>query len=279
MKRSLVIAVCVSAVLLVPLNASAAKPEKCLVVNTTSGGAFDDLQAAVDAAAAGDALKLKGTCTNTARGGIRIGRNLTITGRSNNGFGPAVVAFASDGFTRSSVIRIDAGANVTLTGLTITRGSGGFGDGGGGIRVSGTLVLNDSLVSGNSSVSGGGISVATTGNVTLNRTRVANNFGLFGGGIENQGVLTVNDSTIADNQSQFDAGGIVNYNGTVSITGSLITGNRPRGIYTSGGSVAITDSSITGNIACGGGDAIVNVGSTLTVVNSVVTPNIDICGP
>ena len=32
MKRSLVIAVWVSAVLLVPINASAAKPEKCLVV-------------------------------------------------------------------------------------------------------------------------------------------------------------------------------------------------------------------------------------------------------
>ena len=275
MKRSLVIAVWVSAVLLVPINASAAKPEKCLVVNKTSGGAFDDLQAAVAAAAAGDALKLKGTCSNTARGGIRIGKNLTITGQSNNGFGPATVAFVSDGFTRSVAVRVDAGANVTLTGLTITRGSGSFD--GGGISVSGTLVLNDSLVSGNSALGGGGIAVATTGDVTLNGTRVANNFGLFGGGIQNQGVLTVNDSAIANNETSFDGGGISNYNGTVSITGSLITGNRGVGIYTSGGSVAITDSSITGNMTCGGGEAIYNLGSTLTIVNSVVTPNINTC--
>ncbi len=277
MKRSLLIAVCVSVVLLVPINASAAKPEKCLVVNTTSGGASDDLQAAVNAAAPGDRLKLKGTCSNTARGGIGIGKDLTITGQSNNGFGPATVVFVPDLFTRSAVMRIDAGAAVTLTGLTITGGSGSFG--GGGISVSGTLVLNDGLVSRNSALSGGGISIAATGNATLNRTRVANNFGLFGGGIENQGVLTVTDSTIANNAASFDAGGIVNYNGIVSIAGSLITGNRPRAIYTSGGSVAITNTSITGNIACGGGEAIYNAGSTLTIVNSVVTPNIDICGP
>jgi len=275
MKRSLLIAACVSAVLLVPINASAAKPEKCLVVNTTSGGAFDDLQAAVDAAGAGDMLKLKGTCHNTARGGIRIGKNLAITGQSNNGFGPATVAFAFDGLARSAAVRIDAGANVTLTGLTITRGVGSFG--GGGISVLGTLVLTDSVVSDNSALSGGGISVATTGAATLNRTRLVNNFGLFGGGIENQGRLAVNDSVLADNEALIEGAGIANYAGTVSITGSVITRNRGRAIHTVGGTVAIIDTSITGNLACGGGDPIFNLGSTLTIVNSVVTPSIDTC--
>jgi hypothetical protein len=277
MKRSLLIAVCVSAVLLAPINASAAKPEKCLVVNTTSGGAFHDLQVAVDAAASRDALKLKGTC-HTVRGGIHFGKDLTVTGQSNNGFGPATVAFEFDGVGRSAVIRIDAGANVTLTGLTIPGCVGGFQ--GGGITVGGMLVLDDSLVSGNSAYVGAGIAIATTGNVTLNRTRVANNGALYGGGIENQGTLSVNDSVIAENDAILDGGGIANYGGKVAITGSVISGNRGGtggGIYTSGGSVAITGTSITGNTACNGG-GIYNLGSTLTIVNSVLTPNVDTCG-
>ncbi len=305
MKRSPWIAACALAVLLMPSDAAAAKPERCLVVNTTSGGAFRELQAAVDTAAAGDALKLKGTCTNTARGGIGIGKDLTITGQSNNGFGPATVAYVPELFTRSAVIRIDAGAAVTLTGLTITGGSGSFD--GGGISVRGTLVLNDGLVSGNSALGGGGIAVEESGRATLNRTRLEGNFGVFGGGgIQNRGILVVNGGAIIGNQSQFEGGAIVTVGGAATITATVISGNRGGsgggianlggtvaieksaittntagrggGIFTWDGSIAITNTTVTGNTACEGG-GIYNIGSALTVANSVLTPNTETCSP
>lgn len=61
--------------------AMAANPS-CLVVDTPSDQSYSSLQTAVDAAAAGDTLFVKGTCT----GATTISTDdLTITGQSNGG--------------------------------------------------------------------------------------------------------------------------------------------------------------------------------------------------
>src|SRR5262245_43163375 len=60
--------------------ASADKPG-CLVVDTNADQSYASLQAAVNAASAGDTLFVKGTCVGTST----IDRNLTITGHSNGG--------------------------------------------------------------------------------------------------------------------------------------------------------------------------------------------------
>src|SRR4051812_6070755 len=55
----------------------------CLVANTAGGGGFRTLQAAVDAASAGDTLKVKGTCVGTTT----ISKNLSVSGQTNRAFG------------------------------------------------------------------------------------------------------------------------------------------------------------------------------------------------
>ena len=60
-----------------------AKPGACDIVNQTQGGKYTTLQAAVDDAAEGNTLKLKGICYGTTI----IDKDLSIRGNSNPGYG------------------------------------------------------------------------------------------------------------------------------------------------------------------------------------------------
>ena len=136
-----------------------AKQPKCLIVNLGGGGgAWDTLQAAQDAAAAGDTLKVKGTC----HGPTTLSKDLTVVGQSNPGFGTATL----DGDQAGSVVtdrprsqrrdqrphdhgrRSPRKAAASSTARTL-------GDGG---AVGGSVTLTDSIVTGNTATSlGGGI--------------------------------------------------------------------------------------------------------------------------
>src|SRR4051794_33902296 len=61
--------------------AASAAGRTCLVVDTNTNTSSTSLQDAVNAAAAGDKLFVKGTCT----GGTSIDKDLTVTGQSNGG--------------------------------------------------------------------------------------------------------------------------------------------------------------------------------------------------
>jgi hypothetical protein len=167
---------------------------KCKVVNQTSGGRFDNLQAAVDDAMTGDTLRVKGTChgTTTILGGI----NLTIKGKSNPGLGEATL----DGDNAGSVLTVSA-AIVEIDGLRITNGNASVG--GGIYNDSGVVTLTDSTVSGNTASDGGGIfnvSGEFFGVVELTNSTVSDNFASEGGGIYNDGgTVTLTNSTVSDN--------------------------------------------------------------------------------
>jgi putative cofactor-binding repeat protein len=103
-----------------------------LVVDTNSDQSYTSLQDAVTAAAPGDALFVKGTCT----GATTIGENLTITGQSNGGNGTATLN--GGGSRTHGVLQINS-ATVTLNTLIITGGRGG-----GIYNFDGTATLNDS---------------------------------------------------------------------------------------------------------------------------------------
>lgn len=110
---------------------------------TVNCGAGADLQAAINAASAGDTLRVRGTCT----GNFTIGKLLTLTGVE--GSHPTL-----NGGGTGRTLTILVGATVVVERLTITAGSA---VNGGGILNSGTLTLEKSAVSGNTAGFGGGI--------------------------------------------------------------------------------------------------------------------------
>ncbi len=137
---------------------------------------------------------------------------------------------------------------------------GGRNDEGAGIyNNGGTLTINDSSISGN-----------TTNSPSYN-----------GGGIYNNGgTVTINRSSLSGNDAQFhyvsgggNGGGIYNAGGTVTITDSTLSGNSAYysggGIYNSGGTVTVSDSTLSDGFSYGGGGGIYNTaGGTVTVENS-----------
>ena len=128
----------------------------------------------VNAAAAGDTLLVKGTCT----GDTRIFKDLTITGQSSGGTKTATL--------NGGGLYIGGVATVTLNSLVITQGSG--------ITNDGTLILNGGTITGNAGNSAGAI--FNNGTVTLNGdTAITGNTGSTAGAIFNNGTVTLNGNT------------------------------------------------------------------------------------
>ncbi|MDB4766828.1 hypothetical protein OAG71_03985, partial [bacterium] len=179
--------------------------------------------------------------------------------------------------------------NLNLTDLTVTGGRVSGGDEvGGGIRFGfrGTLSLNQSIVSGNStegfSGRGGGIST-NFGDVSLTNSTVSGNStaGQFanGGGISTvEGAVSLTNSAVIGNSTtgdSADGGGIGTRSGAVTLANSVVSGNSSgdNGGGISAPSVSLTDSSVSGNssVDYGGG---VNTGfGDVSAVNSTVTGN------
>jgi hypothetical protein len=191
---------------------------------------------------------------------------------------------------RRGVFIENRSASVTLSKMTIRNAIVG-------ITSNGTLIVNDSTISGNAS--GGGI--ANYGKVTLNRCTISGNTAIGidgyysnGGGIYNSGMLTVNSSTISENRAvgNYVCGGGMYNSGTLTINNSTLNGNHARGASNSvgggidneGGTVVLNNSTLSGNKASvylggdGSGGGISNGGcvtnrsypSTTTLRNSIV---------
>ena len=177
--------------------------------------------------------------------------NLTITSTGGS-FGPGEVT----GNNTGTVFTIDAGANVTVDGLTIEEGANGgvnnmgtlrltddtirdntTGGDGGGIGNSGTLTVSHSTIesndSGPSGTDGGGIN--STGTITMLDDALVNNGGNpeVGGGLANWGTGTLTDVTVSGNVA-YDAGGLFN-SGTMTLEADTIDGNTAGGMFGSGG--------------------------------------------
>src|SRR5262249_22240372 len=160
-------------------------------------------------------------------------KNLTIDGAGNG-----ITVDGSGAGNR--VFQIDNGNSVFISGLTITGGSAGAFNGGGGIFNAGLLTLNNSTVAGNPAFEGGGILNASNGTMIMSGDTVNNNTtsGDNGGGINNSGKLTIINCTIAANQD-ISGGGIAN-GGVLMMANSTVASNSVvggdgGGIYTLGG--------------------------------------------
>jgi Right handed beta helix region len=257
-------------------GAASARPS-CLVSNERTKTGSRSMQEAIDAAAAGDTLIVKGTCF----GSSLIEKDLTLQGVSNKQFG---VATLDGGADSTGVVLISGGnvVSVVINDLTITHGGTvGISVGGiGGDTVSLTrttvsdnngpgidgfysgITLTDSTVSGNAAEGLGGFRVG----FRLLRSNVTDNGDL---GIAALGV-SVDDSTVSGN----GRGGIASgFDGFVDISGSTVSGNHGPGIQLFDASVSLTNSSVSGNTTSGSGGGIYSFEGSGDLTNSTVSGN------
>ncbi len=224
-----------------------------MVVTTTSDGGRGSLRRAIADAVAGDIISfdLPDHSTITLASELLVTKNLTISG-------PGPVHLTISGNNTVRVLQVN-GSTLALDGVTITAGNNA-GGAGGGIYIhnsTSTLTLTNSVVSGNSAASGGGI------------------FTWHGG------TLTVNNSTISGNQATGSGGGIYTQNGVTTVTNSTISGNSgsPGGGILSIGDpqfarLTVTNSTISGNTTSGYGAGIANLDGVATVTNSTISNNL-----
>lgn len=240
---------------------------------------------AVSLASSGDSIAVAAA---TYKENLTITFNLTVRGAAA---GTTII----DGGALNTVVTISSSkANVTLANLTIRNGKA---KDGGGINNSGTLTVNNCVISGNSafqaSSSNRGGGIANGGTLTINSSTLTGNtavgmhcviycIGSFGGAISNGGTLTVNDSTLSNNSAPSfrGGGGGIENGGTVSINNSTLSGNSAPsgsggggGIYSAnGGLLTINNSTLSGNNAYLGG-AIDVYNAPAVLQNTIVANN------
>ncbi|MDA1051512.1 MAG: hypothetical protein O3C40_13670 [Planctomycetota bacterium] len=173
-----------------------------------------------------------------------------------------------DADSRSRVFRVTD--DVTLSGLTITRGSSDYG---GGVHNAGNLTITLSTITKNmASAAGGGVHNSGTLAIT-NSTFFDNSSMSDGGGVSSQGDLTIADSSFLGNSATNNGGGVYNASGTLNVTSSTVLDNSAGnggGIF-SDSALAVTDSLLIGNSATYAGGAIYC--STMTVIDSTIRNN------
>jgi hypothetical protein len=179
------------------------------------------------------------------------------------------------------VLGIDAGVGlVVLQRLRVTGGRRLFA---GGIRHQGTtLRMTECTVAGNTSATGGGLSVVSGSTLEMTRCTVRDNHvqsglgGGNGGGITTSGTTTLTDCLIENNSAEVAGGGISVDGGTTSLLGALtVQGNhadanvvsRGGGIDVDTGTLIIAETCrVTRNTAAAGfGGGIFNNGGTVTL--------------
>ena len=185
------------------------------------------------------------------------------------------------------IFRVGSGADVSLSGMTITNGNTEVTDIGGGIyNDQGTLTVTDSTVSDNAADVVGGI-LSFGGTLTVTDSTVSDNSALSGGGIYNQGGAiraTITRSTISGNSADLGGGVYTNTDNlqdrkALTITNSTISGNTATtvgaGVYNSFGLTVIEFSTITNNTAPSGkGSGVSSQGSDsarTNVLSSIIS--------
>ena len=212
-----------------------------------SGCTYSRIQDAIDHAHNGDTIKIAAAASPYAA--------FNVPGGNTNGLNSVTLEGAGAGRTTittgedsGQVVGIDAGS-VTLGGVTINGNPGTIGitnsgtltlnnstvtnnttdengDGGSGILNFGTMTLNASTVSHNGG-SGGPSGIGSSGTLTLNNSTVSNNTAFVAAGIDSfQGAVTLNNSTVSNNVADLSGGAIFNSEGTVTLNNSTVSNNR-----------------------------------------------------
>ena len=210
---------------------------------------FDSLQAAIDASTEGGVVSV---CRGTFAEALVIPHSLSLTSESGSS------ATTIDAGGAGAAVQV-TGGTVTLSGFTLTGGTGATVDGdtyGGGLSAldADEVIVQDCVVSGNTATYGGGIAAHV---LTVDGGTVSGNTATNGGGVWlGEGQLA--DATISANEAaqggglEVDAAGSVELD-TVAFSSNVVTG-KGAGVYVGEGS-SLTSSSSTwdGNSSGGGG--------------------------
>jgi CSLREA domain-containing protein len=201
-----------------------------LTVSNTNDSGAGSLRAAVTQASSdggGDTIVFSSLFKTPQTITLTSGQlELTGTVAPTSITGPGANLLSVSGGGSSRVFQVDLNVTASILGLTITGGNTGSFGSGGGINNSGTLMLTNSTLSGNSAVFAGG-GILNSGTATLTNSTLSDNLatgeGGSGGGISNSGTVTLTNSTLSGNSAVI-GGGIYN-NGTAMLTNSTLSGN------------------------------------------------------
>jgi Calx-beta domain/Putative Ig domain len=222
-------------------------------------------------------------------------RSVTITGPGSGSL--RVRRRSAPGFAdipSFSILTVNEGVTVTITGLTISHG---WSTAGAGIHNSGTLTLNSCVVSDSlANGSGGGILNDATGTLTLNNSTISNNeawinlSGTKGGGLFNQGQASINGSAFSVNKAGVGGGGIYNDAGaTATVTNTTLDGNSAHPATNGGGgggilnagTLSVSSSTISNNSAGGrngGGIQTTSTSGAVAITDTTIRNNSAVTG-
>jgi CSLREA domain-containing protein len=282
-----------SACALILPNPASPVPGTTITVNTTADGTGAPECTLRDAITAANTDTVAGGC-NAGHGADAI--DFSVSGQISLGSTlPAVASdLTIDGSSQSiivsgqgavRVLEVRAGASLTLAVLTIADGDA---KNAGGILNSGTLLITNSTLSGNTAEgfgSGGGIWNTVGGMLVVGNSSFSENGGetehvTLGAGIYNDGWARVENSTFSDNDA--DHGGGINNGarGRLKVEASTFSGNTAGegGGINNRGRLSIENSAFFGNNGTDGvaGGISNRDAITLTVANSTFSGN---CAP
>jgi hypothetical protein len=266
-------------------------PSTLTVTNTQDHGR-GSLRAEIAAARSGDtivfSLQLDGKTITLTSGELDLTKNLTIKGP---GEGELTISGNSPyyyGTPNSRVFEVARATTVTLSGLTISNGSGYASvsshffapyDGcGGGILNHGTLTVSACTITYCQALYEGG-GIYSDGTLTVSGCTILLDEASHGGGISNRGTATLVNSTISSNDGldtlsgyspDGTGGGIFNH-GKLTLSHCTLSDNYSNfeggGIYNdAAGTVTVENSSsITGNVAAEYNAGVLYLDSTSTI--------------
>ena len=186
------------------------------VASSADGGAGSLRQAMLDICPAGTITFGGNTSITLTSASLIVAKNMTIDGGSN--------AVNVSGSSTWGVFKVNSGVTASLNHLTITNGHA---NSGGGIYNDGTLTVQNSTFSANSTTS---------------------DFG-HGGGIYNDGTLTVQNSTFSSNSASYDGGGIFN-DETLNLSNTILADSPSSGDCVNPGSIPIHDHNLIQDGTC-----------------------------
>lgn len=217
---------------------------------------------------------------------------------ANNGSltinGPGAERLTITGNGASRIFASGANVVVNINNLRFTGGNGvgatNTGRGGAIYNVGGTMVISNSVITGNSAANGGALnnaastSPAVPANLTLINCAVTNNSATSSGSaMQNFSTSTLHlrNTTVSGNTTTATGiAGAIQANGTVTITNSTFSGNSASagtggGVYFNGTSLTMTNTTIVGNSSGIGGGGLHRTGTNpLIIRNSIIANNI-----
>jgi hypothetical protein len=266
-----------------------AVPATFTVTNLNNSGPGSLRQALADADAPGaDTIVfqpgLSGTIT--LAGQLNVNDSVTITG-------PGAGVLTISGNNNSRIFEIDNGTNasidVTISGLTLTRGNAGALDGGAIHVANEALTLRGMVITGNTAGGvirgGGGVFIDLNGRLRLEDSTVSNNIAMTDGGglyLNDFSTTVVLRSTISGNHSGapgIGGGGVFVGGGAfLSAEDTTISNNQTPlsggGVCVfGGGSLVLRRSTVSGNSAGTGGGVLISGSPLVEVENSTISGN------